>query len=164
MKSCSRAAIASHSTSVMPGALISGARSYVATFWLGTRRRSSPGKGVSMPPLKKYVTCAYFSVSAVRNIVRPAPDTTSPTMRAIDCGGNATGTVVPLRRAIPAMVAVHPEVPAAHTPDRRAALREPHQLFEIAESRPRHRVAAVEHHLNRHSRYALAFGQLQQRE
>ena len=37
----------------MPGALISGARSYVATFWDGTRRRSSPGNGVSLPPLKK---------------------------------------------------------------------------------------------------------------
>ena len=28
--------------------------------------RSSPGKGFSTPPLKKYVTCAYFSVSATR--------------------------------------------------------------------------------------------------
>ena len=30
----------------------------------GTRMRSSPGKGGSTPPLKKYVTWAYFSVSA----------------------------------------------------------------------------------------------------
>ena len=30
----------------------------------GTRQRSSPGYGCSSPPLKKYVTCAYFSVSA----------------------------------------------------------------------------------------------------
>ena len=45
--------IAAHSTSVIPGALISGARSYVATFWLGTSRRSSPLNGVSIPPLKK---------------------------------------------------------------------------------------------------------------
>jgi hypothetical protein len=37
----------------MPAALISGARSYVATFCESTSRRSSPGKGVSMPPLKK---------------------------------------------------------------------------------------------------------------
>ncbi len=77
----------------MPGALISGMRSYVATFWLGTRIRSSPAYGTSMPPLKKYVTCAYFSVSAVRSDVRPCSASVSATMRAIDCGANATGTV-----------------------------------------------------------------------
>src|SRR6059058_1860558 len=92
MKSCSRFSIDEHSTSVTPAALISGMRSYVATFWLGTSSRSSCGNGVSTPPLKKYVTCAYFSVSAVRNMLLPALDTTSATMFFIDCGGKATGT------------------------------------------------------------------------
>jgi len=46
-----------------------------------------------MPPLKKYVTCAYFSVSAVRNIVPPATETTSATILAMDWGGKATGKV-----------------------------------------------------------------------
>ena len=31
--------------------------------------RSSPGNGFSTPPLKKYVTCAYFSVSATRRFL-----------------------------------------------------------------------------------------------
>ena len=37
----------------------------VATFGDATRMRSSPSKGCSRPPLKKKVTWAYFSVSAV---------------------------------------------------------------------------------------------------
>ena len=38
--------------------------------------RSSPGYGSSTPPLKKYVTWAYFSVSASRRFVDagPGPD------------------------------------------------------------------------------------------
>ena len=47
------------------------ARSYVATFGLGISSRSSPGHAVSMPPLKKYVTWAYFSVSATWNWRQP---------------------------------------------------------------------------------------------
>ena len=38
----------------------------------GSRRRSSPGNGASRPPLKKYVTWAYFSVSATWNWRQPA--------------------------------------------------------------------------------------------
>ena len=37
-------------------------------------RRSSPGNGASRPPLKKYVTWAYFSVSATWNCRQPASD------------------------------------------------------------------------------------------
>ena len=33
--------------------------------------RSSPSNGTSRPPLKKKVTCAYFSVSAACNCLRP---------------------------------------------------------------------------------------------
>ena len=53
-------------TSTTPAALISGFRSYVATLGDCTISRSSPLKGFSAPPLKKYVTWAYFSVSATR--------------------------------------------------------------------------------------------------
>src|ERR1700679_617827 len=46
-------------------ALIDGLKSYVGTSrGDGTSSRSSPSYGVSSPPLKKYVTCGYFSVSA----------------------------------------------------------------------------------------------------
>ena len=38
----------------------------------GTRRRSSRANGSSRPPLKKNVTCAYFSVSAVRSCAMPS--------------------------------------------------------------------------------------------
>src|SRR5208282_3437076 len=54
---------------VMPSADISGFKSYVATLGEGTRMRSSPLNGFSTPPLKKYVTCAYFSVSAHRRFL-----------------------------------------------------------------------------------------------
>ena len=47
------------------------------TFGLGTRTRSSPAFGVSAPPLKKNVTCAYFSVSAMCSCRRPASASTS---------------------------------------------------------------------------------------
>jgi hypothetical protein len=38
----------------------------VATFGDGTRILLSPLNGASLPPLKKKVTCGYFSVSAIR--------------------------------------------------------------------------------------------------
>ena len=44
----------------------------MATLGDGTSLRSSPGQAASTPPLKKYVTCAYFSVSATWNCVQPA--------------------------------------------------------------------------------------------
>src|SRR5215218_204983 len=47
------------------GALIWGLWSYVGTSrGEATSSRRSPAYGVSSPPLKKYVTCGYFSVSA----------------------------------------------------------------------------------------------------
>ena len=53
--------------------------------------RSSPVNGCSRPPLKKYVTCAYFSVSAQRSCRRPARAITSPNESATTSFGNATG-------------------------------------------------------------------------
>ena len=53
-----------------------------------TKIRSSPAKGCSRPPLKKNVTCGYFSVSAARNCVSPAFDTTSPKELVMSFGGN----------------------------------------------------------------------------
>ena len=75
--------------SVTPGALISGWRSYVATFGLGTRIRSSFGNGASRPPFRKYVTCAYFSVSATWSWRQPA-SATAPARQGTTSGGNAT--------------------------------------------------------------------------
>ena len=79
------------SASVTPGALISGWRSYVATFGLGTRIRSSFGNGASRPPFRKYVTCAYFSVSATWSCRQPA-SAIAPARHGTTSGGNATRT------------------------------------------------------------------------
>src|SRR5437660_471441 len=49
--------------------------------------RSSPGYGCSRPPLRKYVTCGYFSVSAMRSWVRPAAAAISPKTFGKVCGG-----------------------------------------------------------------------------
>ena len=70
--------IASTAFSVTSYALISGCKSYVATFGDGTNILSSPGYCFSSPPLKKNVTCAYFSVSAIRSCVIPFLLITSP--------------------------------------------------------------------------------------
>ena len=51
--------------------------------------RSSPGKASSTPPLKKYVTCAYFSVSARRRFSTPASAHTSARMCDEVLGGKA---------------------------------------------------------------------------
>ena len=64
----------------IPGALISGIKSYVATLGEGIINRDSPGNAASCPPEKKNVTCGYFSVSAMRNCVFPAFETTSPSV------------------------------------------------------------------------------------
>ena len=67
----------------------------------GTRIRSSPGNTVSRPPLKKNVTCAYFSVSAMRSWVSPARDTTSPKVSFRFSGGNSVREkAVELRRIL----------------------------------------------------------------
>ena len=73
------------------GALISGLRSYVATFGLGTSTRVSPAFGVSAPPLRKNVTCAYFSVSAMWSWRRPCSARTSARTCSGRSLGNATG-------------------------------------------------------------------------
>src|SRR5574341_133504 len=83
--------IARQSPSVTSTADISGWRSYVATLGLGTSKRSSFGNGCSTPPLKKNVTCGYFSVSAVWNCRIPAWEMTSETPHASEKGGNAIG-------------------------------------------------------------------------
>src|SRR5690349_6237878 len=94
MKSYVPDSMAATSASVTPDADISGWRSYVATFGLGTRRRSSPGQAASTPPLKKYVTWAYFSVSATWNWRQPASLIVCASDRAVS-GGNATATPRP---------------------------------------------------------------------
>ena len=82
--------MASTSASVIGPALISGARSYVATSRFdGTRMRSSPGNGSSTPPLKKYVTCAYFSVSATWSWRLPRRDRCAAS-ESMTSGGKAT--------------------------------------------------------------------------
>ena len=55
------------------------------------RSLSSPGKGVSFPPLKKKVTCAYFSVSLTLNCLTPARERTSPRMFFMSWGLKRTG-------------------------------------------------------------------------
>ena len=53
---------------------------------------SSPGKGISTPPLKKYVTWGYFSVSAVLYCLSPFSEIIWPIKLFRDSGGNATLT------------------------------------------------------------------------
>ena len=57
------------------------------------RQRSSPGKTVSTPPLKKKVTWAYFSVSAMRSWVMPIRERYSPRPLTTLCRGKATSTL-----------------------------------------------------------------------
>ena len=52
--------------SATPCTLILGSLSYVATFGEGIMNRSSAANCFSTPPLKKNVTCAYFSVSGAQ--------------------------------------------------------------------------------------------------
>jgi len=53
--------------------------------------RLSPGNCRSRPPFRKYVTWAYFSVSAMRSCVSPARLTTSPRVSSISSGPNTVG-------------------------------------------------------------------------
>ena len=53
--------------------------------------RVSPSHSASTPPLKKYVTCAYFSVSAAWSCRRPRSASTSASVSCTSCSGNATG-------------------------------------------------------------------------
>ena len=48
---------------------ISGLRSYVATFGESIKSRCSSSNCFSTPPLKKKVTCAYFSVSNINEYI-----------------------------------------------------------------------------------------------
>src|SRR4030065_2581457 len=75
--------------SVTSNALISGFRSYVAIFGEGINILSSPLNGFSIPPLKKKVTWAYFSVSAILNCFKLFFDMTSPRVFFISWGGKA---------------------------------------------------------------------------
>ena len=84
--------IASTTFSVTSYALISGCKSYVATFGEFTKILSSPGYGSSLPPLKKNVTWAYFSVSAILNCFFPNLLTTSPNVFTNSSDLNATFT------------------------------------------------------------------------
>ena len=65
IKSAERLLISFTIESFTSTALISGCRSYVATFGEGHKILFSFLKGSSLPPLKKKVTCGYFSVSAI---------------------------------------------------------------------------------------------------
>ena len=62
----------------------------MATFGLGMTLRSSPSQGCSTPPLKKKVTWAYFSVSAMRSWVLPWAARYSPSVFFSSTGGYAT--------------------------------------------------------------------------
>ena len=74
------------------GALICGLWSYVGTSrGEATSSRRSPAYGVSSPPLKKYVTCGYFSVSATCSCVAPRSASTCESVTVGRSGGNATG-------------------------------------------------------------------------
>ena len=95
MKSYFSERIACATFNVTVGALISGFKSYVATFGEGTKILSSPAYGSSTPPLKKNVTCAYFSVSAIRSWVKPALLIISPSPFETLSGGYATVTFKP---------------------------------------------------------------------
>ena len=75
--------------SVTSGALISGCKSYVATAGELTKIRCSPSNSASRPPLKKKVTCAYFSVSAMRSWVLPCDCKYSPNVLVSDVGSKA---------------------------------------------------------------------------
>src|SRR3954469_15949214 len=78
--------------SVASGALISGLWSYVGTSrGDGTSSRTSPGYGSSTPPLKKYVTCGYFSVSATCSWARRAAAATWAIVMLGRSGGNTIG-------------------------------------------------------------------------
>jgi hypothetical protein len=57
----------------------------------GISSRSSPSYGVSSPPLKKYVTCAYFSVSATCSCDIPRAARTLASVTDGRAGGKATG-------------------------------------------------------------------------
>ena len=69
--------------------------------------RSSPGNGASRPPPKKKVTCAYFSVSAMRNWVSPAATQFAQACRA----GRRAGT-----RPAPAVGVVFGQADEARQP------------------------------------------------
>ena len=86
---------------------------------LGTRIRVSPGRSASTPPLKKYVTWAYFSVSATCSCRRPCSASTSASVSATVCSAKTTGAVELVavarhRRQVDAGVDQQPrELPAA---------------------------------------------------
>ena len=73
-------------------ALISGFLSYVGTSrGESTSSRTSPSYGSSSPPLKKYVTCGYFSVSETCSCVSPRSAISFASVISGRSGGKATG-------------------------------------------------------------------------
>ena len=66
--------------------------SYVSTLGDGTKILSSPSYCFSSPPLKKNVTWAYFSVSAILNCVNPFLPNISPNVFVISAFLNAIST------------------------------------------------------------------------
>ena len=68
--SCLSSRTISATLSATPCTLIFGCWSYVATLGEGIMNRSSASNCFSTPPLKKNVTCAYFSVSGVETLAR----------------------------------------------------------------------------------------------
>src|SRR5437762_1810189 len=129
------------------------------------RIRSSPGYVFSTPPLKKYVTCAYFSVSAIRSCVSPSRAMYSPKPLRIDCGGNATGRRCNVLRvavdehriggrdALPALVAVHRIVATADRGDPRIGILRAERGHRIERrfGTSGRRVASVEKRVDKHA-------------
>ena len=71
---------------------------------------------------------------------------------------------IPLLGAIPALVAVHAEVPSAEAGDDGATRGVVDQLAHVAERRSRHRVASVEQRVDGDARHAAFGAQIDQRE
>jgi hypothetical protein len=68
------------------------------SFWLTIAQRDPPGQKCNFvfdPPLKKNVTWAYFSVSAIRACFKPCAAMTSPKVSSITSGANATEDFTP---------------------------------------------------------------------
>jgi len=79
------------SASLTAGALISGLSAYDGTFGDGIIMRFSPLNGFLIWELKKNVTCAYFSVSAIRSCFLPCVDRISERFFFTVGAGKSTG-------------------------------------------------------------------------
>src|SRR5437763_930185 len=107
--------------------------------------RSSPGNGASAPPLKKYVTCAYFSGSAARRL------------RMRSCTIAKHHDVECLSDAFPPAVPVHGEITAADARDF-AYADNPHlllQLFHVSGAAGRQRVTSIHERVHEDAIYSV---------